>query len=63
MPAPHSDEPHVVDNTGSGPQTKLKESGRKFITVTWAASVFVATCGWLYFIVLAARFITGWFSG
>jgi hypothetical protein len=63
MPALHSDEQHVLDNTDSGPQAKLKASGKKSMTIAWAATVFVATCGWLYFIVLAIQFITGWFSG
>jgi len=63
MPALHSDEQHVLDNTDSGPQAKLKESGRKSITIIWVAAVFVATCGWLYFIVLAVRFLAEWFSG
>jgi hypothetical protein len=63
MPALDSDEQHVLDNTDGGPRAKLKESGRKSITITWAAAVFVATCGWFYFIVLAVRFIAGWFSG
>lgn len=63
MPALHSDEQHVLDNTDSGPRAKLKASGIKSITMAWAAAVFVATCGWLYFIMLAIRFIAGWFSG
>jgi hypothetical protein len=63
MPALHSDEQHVLDNTDSEPQANLKESGRRSVTIAWAATVFVATCGWLYLIVLAIRFIAGWFSG
>jgi hypothetical protein len=63
MPVLQSDDPELggIDKSGSRWHAALKELRGRSFTIGWAATVLVATAGWLYFIARAAWFIVNWF--
>jgi cell division protein FtsN len=57
MPVFRLDDPDLGIDKSGGPS-----HAARLFTVGWAAAVFVATAGWLYFITQAAWFIVSVFE-
>jgi Flp pilus assembly protein TadB len=50
----------LVDRSDNQPRAGLKELHGRLFIISWAAAVFVATAGWLYFVGRLAFFLIRW---